>query len=767
MSPEQARGSEVDHRSDLFSLGSVLYFMCTGHSPFRAKTTMGVLHRITSSDPSHVCQINADVPDWLKRIIDRLLAKDRSQRFQTAEEVASVLSEWLAYVQQPDVASRPAPPAVVTRRSKSQGPNIRVRNWTAVAASFFLILAGILITLEWNKGTLTIECVKDDVPVRIMKEGKVHKKLTVDRGATSTRISAGKYVVEIDGETDQLEVKDGAIMLSRRGAVLAKIVEWGDNEGAKLKTAESSDGNHGQRQREFLGEWMKNPDANMGPVQIEFLEGMDVTVVRGKKEDVERATSIIESLEETEATSSETNKGTDSRAAERTFEIYRVNDGNAKTVLQVLATILADSDVRIQLDEPDRILVYGRAEQHKTVRTIIGEISESVNDSLPTDESTDEPNAATTTQRMTIHVVDADGKPIEDATVFRNHVYTPPGSEKPKIENARFVTDNEGAVVVNLSAESVDLRLWATKEGFVPLHAMWSAQFQADGDQIPTEFTFELRPGTEIGGSVVDDAGRPIPGVKVEVKDTTVDHATNPSLPGLRPVRAYNLAEGDAVITDSQGRWSLNNVPSDAQLSAVPIDVFFEDQPPLVLRFTHSDFVRNEWGSLQREQDITLESLRAKSARTVLQRIRKKTDDDAKSEQPASATYNSRGAYWSYGKASKTETSVRKDEFIDGDWRYRLVTIVHPSDSNKKPFALLRGVNLHTGEVVRERLEHGKRAADYAVTIPNANRVHLYRGNPERAITLWLRKAVENDSKSQPTQSASGSEPTEDSQPTN
>jgi len=45
MSPEQARGNAVDRRSDLFSLGSVLYAMCTGHSPFRAESTMGVLRR--------------------------------------------------------------------------------------------------------------------------------------------------------------------------------------------------------------------------------------------------------------------------------------------------------------------------------------------------------------------------------------------------------------------------------------------------------------------------------------------------------------------------------------------------------------------------------------------------------------------------------------------------------------------------------------------------------------------------------------------------
>ena len=76
MSPEQARGNDVDHRSDLFSLGSVLYFMCTGRSPFRAETTMGVLNRIANDKPRSLRMINSDIPVWLQSIIERLLAKD-------------------------------------------------------------------------------------------------------------------------------------------------------------------------------------------------------------------------------------------------------------------------------------------------------------------------------------------------------------------------------------------------------------------------------------------------------------------------------------------------------------------------------------------------------------------------------------------------------------------------------------------------------------------------------------------------------------------
>jgi len=68
MSPEQAQGHSLDDRSDLFSLGSVLYTMCAGRPPFRAETAVAMLRRVTDDDPRPLCEINADIPDWLEAI---------------------------------------------------------------------------------------------------------------------------------------------------------------------------------------------------------------------------------------------------------------------------------------------------------------------------------------------------------------------------------------------------------------------------------------------------------------------------------------------------------------------------------------------------------------------------------------------------------------------------------------------------------------------------------------------------------------------------
>jgi len=100
MSPEQAAGSRIDQRSDLFSLGAVLYAMCTGRSPFRASNLAAVVRRVCDDTPRPIEETNPDIPFWLIEIINQLLEKDPAARIQTAEELAEKLSEKLTNTQQ-------------------------------------------------------------------------------------------------------------------------------------------------------------------------------------------------------------------------------------------------------------------------------------------------------------------------------------------------------------------------------------------------------------------------------------------------------------------------------------------------------------------------------------------------------------------------------------------------------------------------------------------------------------------------------------------
>jgi serine/threonine protein kinase len=177
MSPEQARAETIDHRSDLFSLGSVMYAMCTGHAPFRAESSYGVLRLITDNKPRPIREINPDVPEWLCAIIDKLMAKQTFDRFSSAQEVAELLEAGLAHVQQPSTNRLPAGISRLAVADETTSPVHPLRLGTrrflhhrkliaAAACAFLLFLAAVVIVLESNQGTSTIESEANDVPTR-------------------------------------------------------------------------------------------------------------------------------------------------------------------------------------------------------------------------------------------------------------------------------------------------------------------------------------------------------------------------------------------------------------------------------------------------------------------------------------------------------------------------------------------------------------------------------------------------------------------------
>jgi len=96
MSPEQAEGKDVDHRSDIFSLGAVLYEMATGRRAFQGETHVSTLRAILGRDPEPVRQLAAAAPRELEEVIGRCLEKDRERRFQRASEVKAALERLAA-----------------------------------------------------------------------------------------------------------------------------------------------------------------------------------------------------------------------------------------------------------------------------------------------------------------------------------------------------------------------------------------------------------------------------------------------------------------------------------------------------------------------------------------------------------------------------------------------------------------------------------------------------------------------------------------------
>ncbi len=177
MSPEQAMGDYIDHRSDLFSLGSVLYTMCTGRPAFRATNTVGVLRRVCDEVPRPIPEVNSEIPQELVAIIDKLLAKKPEDRIQTAAEVAVLLEQHLGHLQRPAMVSVPdldttaTPPLAQPQRAGPPANSAGRSRWLFAGVPAVVILLAVIVIKITNKdGTVTEFRVPDGSKVEIIND---------------------------------------------------------------------------------------------------------------------------------------------------------------------------------------------------------------------------------------------------------------------------------------------------------------------------------------------------------------------------------------------------------------------------------------------------------------------------------------------------------------------------------------------------------------------------------------------------------------------
>lgn len=183
---------------------------------------------------------------------------------------------------------------------------------------------------------------------------------------------------------------------------------------------------------------------------------------------------------------------------------------------------------------------------------------------------------------------------MEGANDFPNHNYT---------------SDKEGRVEIAMPRQLKIMRLWPSKEGYVPLFVNFAEGTHENGRLIPDKYEFRLQKGHRLGGRVVDLAGNPIAGARVQVKLEISEPIWEVN---SGPMNNTWLANGDsAAITDADGRWQITNAPAPRT----------EKDHEFQLQITHSDFAGDtQWGELQKRQGIRSPALRDGTATLKMDR---------------------------------------------------------------------------------------------------------------------------------------------------
>ncbi len=317
MSPEQARAETVDHRSDLFSLGSVLYAMCTGHAPFRAESSYSVLRLLTDKEPRSIREINPDIPEWLCAIISKLMAKQVNDRFASAQHVAELLEECLAHVQQPTSAPLPMSLTPYTANKRSNFSGMR-KGVIVMLGALGIGLLGMVVWQATEPPDISGQWTSDEWGTVVLgAKGPREYDGTFTQGFFAPggfhdshpywNGNGAKCANCHEGAAGKVELMwsrvehrfNGTWRVADEGKGKISLRLVGDEIRGAWTTGRKSENEAGSpRLGDFA--WKRNLPVQEGRVTIGTSPGSEVIVLQGSKAEVEAAASAIQAIQRTD-----------------------------------------------------------------------------------------------------------------------------------------------------------------------------------------------------------------------------------------------------------------------------------------------------------------------------------------------------------------------------------------------------------------------------------------------------------------------------------
>ena len=250
MSPEQARDEQLDYRSDLFGLGCVLYEASCGRSPFRSSTPYGAIRKVIDVNPPSVRSLVSELPEWFAEIVRRLLSKDKNSRFQSAAEVAALLKQCLAHVEQPQLVPFPKSFLQTDRQSRSKTLLRRLMMATpwivfASISTWILLLQVGQLGQDEKSGNQSKQQKNNSVSKPSSESPQSSTNVQKDEEEAPITANAGKYLIKVT-KTDAIDqMKLG--MKSKSNRATNMLLEHLKNGSAQNLS------NNFQRNEQFFG----------------------------------------------------------------------------------------------------------------------------------------------------------------------------------------------------------------------------------------------------------------------------------------------------------------------------------------------------------------------------------------------------------------------------------------------------------------------------------------------------------------------------------